>query len=166
MNSVDQNSLVSTGLMVVVGADAFKRLLGPTADYMGGEFKNLAEKCVTNLGRIFKSATKRLGPKINGPGGISPRVLKQVCSEGAFVEDELAAEYYGGLFASARSPDGKDDRALPLLSIVRDLSVYDLRLHYLIYSMVRAQRHREARIPKRYSVGLADKHTYPVFSLC
>ena len=39
--------------------------------------------------------------------------------------------------ASARSPDGKDDRVLSLLTTVRDLSVFEIRLHYLTYTLIR-----------------------------
>jgi hypothetical protein len=44
-------------------------------------------------------------------------VFKQIWDEGRFIEDELAVEYFGGLLASARPPDGKDDRILPFLCV-------------------------------------------------
>lgn len=136
--SIDPNTAIGAGLAILGSKDLLNRFLGPTADYVGGEIKGLIEKCNINLSRVFGHAVKKLGPKINEPGAVNPRVLRQVWKEGAFIEDELAAEYFGGLLASARSPDGRDDRVLSLLSTVRDLSVYDLRLHHLVYVAVRS----------------------------
>ena len=97
----------------------------------------MVQSANVNLGAIFTSAERKLGQKVDHPGSVNPRVFKQIWDEGRFIEDELAAEYFGGLLASARSPDGKDDRVLSLLATVRDLSVFDLRLHYLIYVSIR-----------------------------
>jgi len=157
-SSIDPNTLVGAGLVALASKDMLNRLLGPTADYIGEKLEGLVKKCDINLGRIFTHAVKKLGPKIDEPGVVNPRVLKQVWSEGAFVEDELAAEYFGGLLASARTPDGKDDRVLSLLSTVRDLSVYDLRLHYLIYSLVRVEGIRliKRRLPLATTIPLRD----------
>jgi len=134
----DPNTVLGAGLALVGSKDVLNRLLGPTADYVGEEVKNLVEKANNNLSAIFKNAIKKLGSKWDDPGTVNPRVFKQVWAEGAFIEDALAAEYFGGLLASARSPDGKDDRVLSLLSTVRDLSIYELRLHYLIYTLIRS----------------------------
>lgn len=136
--SIDPNTAIGAGLAILGSKDLLNRLLGPTADYVGGEVKGLVEKCNINLSRVFGHAVKKLGSKIDEPGAVSPRVFRQVWNEGAFIEDDLAAEYFGGLLASARCPDGRDDRVLSLLSTLRDLSVYDLRLHYLIYAAVRS----------------------------
>jgi len=137
-SNVDPNTVIGAGLMALASKDMLGRILGPSADYVGGRIEGLVKKCDINLGRIFQYAVRKLGPKINDPGAVNPRVLRHVWAEGAFIEDELAAEYFGGLLASARSPDGKDDRMLGHLGTVRDLSVYDLRLHFLTYSLMRS----------------------------
>ncbi len=133
----DPNTVIGAGLAVLATKDSLNRLLGPTADYIGEEAKGLVEKANVNLSAIFTNAAKKLGGKIHDDGAVNPRVFKRVWEEGLVTEDALAAEYFGGLLASARSPDGKDDRVLSLLSTVRDLSVFDLRLHYLVYSLIR-----------------------------
>ncbi len=164
-SSVDPKTVLGAGLIAWASKDMLARVLGPTADYLGKEVEGLVEKGHANLGRIFSHAVKKLGSKIKQPGAVNPRVLKQVWSEGAFVEDELAAEYFGGLLASARTPDGKDDRVLSLLSTVRDLSVYDLRLHHLAYLRVRASglgshiNMRDLFLPMRASAQI-PYHTY------
>lgn len=58
------------------GPYILNKLLGPTADYIGGEARGLVEKCNINLDRIFSIAVKRLGNKIAEPGLVSPRVLR------------------------------------------------------------------------------------------
>ncbi len=110
----DPSTDLGAGLAVLASKDLITKLLGPTAEYIGGELRHLAEKANLNLDSIFNRAMRKLGNKIDTPGSVSPRVLKHVWDEGRFVEDELAAEYFGGLMASARSPDGKDDRVLSL----------------------------------------------------
>ena len=118
--------------------DLVKQLLGPTAEYLGGEVRGLVEKCNVNVDRIFRFAVRKTGSRIDAPGQVNPRVLRGVINEGAYTEDELAAEYFGGVLASARTEDGRDDRGVAFVALVRDLSSYQLRLHYLLYRSVRA----------------------------
>lgn len=143
---MDPATAVVTGLAVLGSKDVLVKLLGPTADYVGGEIKNFVQKCNINLDNIFRNATQKLGPELlNQPGGVNARVLKHVVDEGRFCEDELTAEYYGGILASARTVEGRDDRGVTLLAVVKDLSVYQLRFHFLAYSLVnqhfRGQQH-------------------------
>ncbi len=106
-NSIEPNTVVGAGLLALASKDTLNRLLGPTADYIGGEIRGLAEKCNINLGCIVRRAVKKLGRKIDEPGAVNSRVLRQVWSEGRFIEDELVAEYFGGLLASSRSASGQ-----------------------------------------------------------
>jgi hypothetical protein len=134
---MDPLTVVGTGLAVLGSKDILNKLLGPTADYVGGEVKGLVEKCNINLDNVFAKAVHKLGPKVDEPGSVNPRVLKHVFDEGRFCEDEVTAEYYGGILASARSENGRDDRAVTYLSLIKDLSTYQVRMHYLIYTLVR-----------------------------
>lgn len=119
------------------GAKLLEKLLGPTADYIGLEIKNLTEGRIKNIARIFKKANDKLGSSLTLPGSIPPRVLKEILEEGSYCEDDLMAEYYGGILASGRSPDGKDDRAIPYLKLTSELSSYQIRLHYIVYIVFR-----------------------------
>ncbi len=148
---IDPNTALGGGLAILASKEILNQMLGPTAEYIGEEAKHLVEKASNNLGQIFQKATKKLGSKLNESGVVNPRVFKQVWQEGAFIEDALAAEYFGGLLAAARSPDGKDDRALSLISTVRDLSVYDLKLHFLIYTLI-----RQMFVGKSFSVTVQE----------
>ncbi len=113
------------------------KLLGPTADYLGGEIRNYAERGVHNLGRIFKHAEKTLGSKIDEPGQVPPKVLKEILQEGYFCEDELSAQYFGGLLASSRSGIFRDDRGAAFVGLIGRLSVYQIRTHFIFYTIFR-----------------------------
>lgn len=113
--------------------DLVPRVLGPTADYLGEGLKGLTEKGVHNLQRVFRSAERQLGPRINSDGQVPPRVLKNILNEAYFCDSEVAAEYFGGILASSRSNDRRDDRGAYFAGIVGRLSSYQIRSHYVLY---------------------------------
>jgi hypothetical protein len=121
-----------------IGKEVIEKLLGPTAAYLGDQVKGLAEKCNINVGNIFKRAARIAGSRLDEPGAVNPRILRGVVNEGAFIEDEVGSEYFGGILASSRTPDGKDDRGVAFVALIRDLSSYQLKLHFLVYRCVRA----------------------------
>jgi hypothetical protein len=55
---------------------------------------------------------------------------------GRFCEDSIVADYYGGVLAASKSEINRDDRGVAILATIKSLSVYQLRLHYLFYSIV------------------------------
>lgn len=120
-----------------LGKDGLQKLLGPTADYLGGGLRDLAQRRIENIGRIFRSAEKKLGDKMDKPGEVPPRVLKAILDDGSFCDDALAAEYFGGVLASSRNEGGRDDRGARMAKMLDGMSVYQIRTHYLIYSSIR-----------------------------
>jgi hypothetical protein len=120
-----------------LGKDVVQKVLGPTADYMGEGLKTLTQKRVENIGRIFKTAESILGEKLETPGEVPPKVLRAVLDEGSFSNANLEAEYLGGILASSRTDQGRDDRGAGIAKTVDSLSTYQLRTHYLIYATVR-----------------------------
>lgn len=130
-----------TGLTIlgsaIGGAKVVEKVLGPTADYVGVGLKNWAEKRVQNTGRIFEKAAEKLGGKINEPGAVPPRVLKEILDEGSYCDDEFTAEYFGGVLASSRSGASRDDRAASYLKLTSELSAYQIRFHYVSYTLWR-----------------------------
>ncbi len=128
---------IGIGLTILGSKELLLKLLGPTAEYLGNEIKGFVEKCNINIDDIFIRAQKKLGNRIEEKGVVSPRILKRIWDEGRFCEDELVKEYFAGLLASSRCEDGKDDRSLPFLSLVRDLSIYELKTHYILYTVSR-----------------------------
>ncbi|MBK8814631.1 MAG: hypothetical protein IPN42_03570 [Methylococcaceae bacterium] len=149
---IDPSTAVGTGLAILGSKDVLNKLLGPTADYVGGEAAGFIKKCNINLDGIFQKAVRKLGTKIEDPGSVSPRVLRHIIDDGRFCEDELAAEYYGGLLAGSREPTGKDDRCLPYISRVKAMSVLQIRAHFAIYySLLRL--HKDSNI----NLGLSSE---------
>ncbi len=134
---VDPNALVGGGLAALASKDVLTKLLGPTAEYIGGEIEGLVEKCNINIGDIFLKAYHKLGGRVEQPGAVNPRVLKNVFEDGKFCEDELSKEYFAGVLASSRTKDGKDDRGVTNAKLVSNLSSYQIRTHYIFYTLLR-----------------------------
>ncbi len=136
MNEV--TSLIGAGALAsYLTRDALQKILGPTAEYLGNELKEFTKRRIENIGRIFSIAEKKLGNRINNPGAVPPRVLKAVLNEGSFYDDEIAAEYFGGVLASSRTGSSRDDRGARIAKTIDSLSTYQIRAHYLIYVTLR-----------------------------
>jgi hypothetical protein len=118
------------------GAKLVEKMLGPTAEYIGGGLRNWTERRLQNVANIFTNAKEKLGDRIEEPGAIPPRVLKEVLDEGSYCDDPLTTEYFGGVLASSRSQVGRDDRGAHWSSLVARLSAYQVRSHFLIYRAV------------------------------
>ena len=116
--------------------DGVAKLLGPTADYLGEGLKDLTRRRVESIGRIFSNASAKLGDQLDAPGQVPPRVLRTVMNEGSYCEDSVAVEYLGGVLASSRTEHGRDDRGVRVARLVDNLSTYQLRTHYLLYSSI------------------------------
>jgi hypothetical protein len=114
------------------------KLLGPSAIYLGGKTKELAQKAVENIERVFVNATNKLGPDIDKEGTVPPRVLKGTMNEAAFCEDAIATEYLGGVLASSRRDSSRDDRGVVMNALIGRLSSYQLRTHYIFYHACKA----------------------------
>jgi hypothetical protein len=119
-----------------LGKDGLAKLLGPTAEYLGGELQEFTKKRISNVGRIFSNAENKLGDKVNQPGAIPPKVLKTIINEGSYSEDQIAVEYFGGVLASSRTESARDDRGARIAKALDNLSCYQLRCHYLVYSSI------------------------------
>ena len=146
---MDVTTVVGTGLTLWASKDMLGKVLGPTADYLGGGLKSTVEKCNVNVGRVFRRAAEKLGPRLEKPGAVNPRVLRHVYEDGRFAEDDVVVEYYGGLLAGSKTSDGKSDQALPYLAAVQRMSVYELRLHFVFY-------YELLRVHKACGVNLAN----------
>jgi hypothetical protein len=132
---------VGTGLAALgtaeVSKDMLAKMLGPTAEYFGDGVRSWTEKRTANVQRVFAKAHRRLGDDINRPGAVPPRVLKAVLDEAQVADDELVAEYLGGVLASSRSEISRDDRSAVTARLIASLSTYAIRTHYVFYAMAR-----------------------------
>src|SRR5438552_761190 len=100
------------------GRELIVKLFGPTAEYFGQAGKGLAERGSENVARVVRSAVRRLGSAIDKPGVIPPRVLGPLLEEAVYCEDELVAEYLGGLLAASRTEDIRRDEAACFVKLV------------------------------------------------
>lgn len=137
---------VGTALAILGSVTASKelllRVLGPTADYFGEQLVDLVEKLNPRrretLAKILARArTINEGQGDDVEGEVPPRVFRNIIDEGTFVDDDLAAEYLGGLLASSKVPSGRDNRGVALTALVNRLSLYSLRTHYILYAAAR-----------------------------
>ncbi len=120
-----------------LGKDGLQKLLGPTADYLGGELQEFTEKRIENIGKIFSNAEKKLGENIDTSGHVPPKILKTIVNEGSYCEDEVVIDYFGGILASSRTELGRDDRGARIAKILDGMSTYQIRSHYIIYSLIK-----------------------------
>ena len=128
------NPLIGTGLIAFASKDMIEKLLGPTCDYLGNEVKSFVEKRSKNIGSIFNKASRKIGDKINEPGEVDPRVLRNIIDEGSFCEEDLTQEYYAGLLASSRQKiNEKNEDTIPFLNLIKCMSSNQIALHYFIY---------------------------------
>jgi len=128
---------IGTGLALLGGAGLVGKLLGPTADYIGEGIQTWAEKRVQNVNSICEIAIRKLGNRIDEEGQVPPKVLKHILDDGSFCEDELSAEYFGGVLAASRTESDTDDRGTTLIKLVSGMSSFQIRTHYIFYSLLR-----------------------------
>ncbi len=114
---------------VEVGASLINKLLGPTAEVMGQDLKQVYEK---GRDKIVANAIKKT-KNIDSGEQANLRVTHDVFLNGSFTDDPICVEYFGGILASSRSEDGKDDIGVFYVNIIKSLSSNQLKMHYIIY---------------------------------
>lgn len=132
----------ATGLTIlgtaVGSAKLVEKVLGPTAEYLGEGLRSWTEKRVENTKRIFQHAAMLLGDKVDTPGAVPPKVLKGILDDGSFCDDQLAAEYFGGVLASSRSNVSRDDRGAAFIALLGRLTTYQIRTHFIFYHVIKS----------------------------
>ncbi len=141
-----------------LGKDGLQKLLGPTADYLGGELQEFTKKRIENVGKIFSKAEEKVGANIERPGQVPPKVLKTIVNEGSYCEDSVAVDYFGGILASSRTELGRDDRGARIAKILDGMSAYQIRSHYVIYSLIKKKFSNSG-----YKYNLNDRHKMQLF---
>ncbi|MCK8608883.1 hypothetical protein [Agromyces sp. C10] len=130
---VDPFTAAAANEVAKAGGGVLSRLLGPTADVMGAQLHEWYTR--KNVERVAKRAEAKANTASNG--AVPSRVAAEVFSKAQWADDEFVAEYLSGVLATARTPDGKDDRAVTWTALVGRLSADQLRLHYVLYRAIR-----------------------------
>ena len=101
---------------------------------------------------------EKLGENINNPGQVPPKVLKTIVNEGSYCEDSVAVDYFGGILASSRTELGRDDRGARIAKILDAMSTYQIRSHYVFYSLIKKKFSDSG-----YMYNLDDRHKMQLF---
>jgi hypothetical protein len=108
------------------------RLLGPAIDEFGAALARSVAYRTRNFRRIAEKASVKAID--DGRGGIvHSRVAYSILEDGSLCDDELMAEYLGGVLAGSRSPNGRDDRAITWCRCISGMSWLQARAHFLLY---------------------------------
>ena len=114
---------------LIPAAIALRKILGPTFDLIGADLASLYE---AGRDRLVNAATRKIADLDDGKCA-NLRVTRDVLWHGAFANNEICSEYYGGLLAASRSADGEDDTAIPFVNAIKSMSSMQVRTHYIIY---------------------------------
>ncbi len=117
--------IVTTGAALTVA----NKLLGKTAETIAADLANVY---AAGRDKIIVAAQKKIN-NINDGKIANLRIARDVFWNGAYSDDYVCAEYFGGILASSRSSDGKDDRGIYYTDIIKSLSSQQLLFHYVIY---------------------------------
>jgi len=112
------------------GEWALQKAFGPVLTEVGEDLKKLYAK---GRDRLVSVAYRKI-PNPDDGKQANLRVTRDVLWNGSFTEDEVCAEYFGGILASSRSDTGKDDDAIQFVDVIKSLSARQLHLHYVIYN--------------------------------
>ena len=112
------------------GEWALQKAFGPALTEIGEDLKKIYAK---GRDKLVAAAYRKIDNPDDGKQA-NLRVTRDVLWNGAFTEDEVCAEYFGGILASSRSADGKDDDAIQFVDVIKSMSARQLRLHYTIYN--------------------------------
>ncbi|MDH4216725.1 MAG: hypothetical protein OEV23_07535, partial [Gallionella sp.] len=114
---------------VAVGGYVGTKLFGTALATMGDDINKLYVK---GRDKIVEVAAKKVDNPDDGKK-VNLRAARDVLWNGAITEDEVCAEYFGGMLAAARSEDGKDDAVVHYVDTIKAMSARQLELHYVIY---------------------------------
>lgn len=133
------------------------RLLGPAADEFGAALARSVAYRTRNFGRIAEKANAKAIS--TGRGGIvHPRVAYSILEDGSLCDDELMAEYLGGVLAGSRSPNGRDDKAITWCRCISGMSWLQARAHFLLYREWAGRLHNRTDLKLGADRGTAMMH--------
>jgi hypothetical protein len=113
---------------------ALQKTLGPTLEAIGVDLEGLYSSTKVGVAKIALAAKRKIKDEPGLKTSANLRVTRDVFWNGAFSEEDICAEYFGGVLAGSRTQDGRDDTGIFYLDIIKSLSSAQLKLHYLIYS--------------------------------
>ncbi len=125
MSDSDEKKLT----VALPGEWALKQAFGPVLGEIGEDLKKLY---AVGRDKLIIAGYHKITDKNDGKSA-NLRVARDVFWNGSFTDEAICAEYFGGILASSRSLDGKDDTGVYYVDVIKSLSSNQLKLHYLIY---------------------------------
>jgi hypothetical protein len=120
----DEGSKTAEGLLL--------RAFGPAADEIGQALARWTALRVGNVKRVTAVADRK-SLATGRDGIVNPRLARSLLEEGSYCDNELMAEYLGGILAGGRSVDGRDDRAVSWSAMINSMSSVQVLLHFILY---------------------------------
>jgi hypothetical protein len=116
-----------------------ERVTGPVLDQIGQDLKDgyVSHRREAAVRRTLRKMQKKLGDRSREPGEVPARVVKVALDDGSWCDSEIMSEYFAGILAASRSPDGRSDRGASWAALVSGLASYDVYMHYLVYDAFR-----------------------------
>jgi hypothetical protein len=130
---IDPNTMLAAAGGLFATKEILIKIFGPTMDIVGSDMAALAKRCNVNLDNIFKRSVDK---GIKQDGEIPIRVAKEIINEGKYIEDPIMTDYMAGFLSSSKTINKNDDRAISYLSIVKQLSGIEIKLHYFVYLLL------------------------------
>lgn len=134
-------------VLALGGSQAALRVFGPSLDRLGHRLDYMWPASSEAIMRVIHNALSKLrDDDLERSGTLSPRVLNQLIDEAAFADDQMIAEYLGGVLASAAPIDDSipPDIAVTWTQLIKSMSSAELAAHFVIY---RALFDRLAQLP-------------------
>jgi len=115
-----------------IASSLLVRVLGTSADAVDEALRRFTAYQLRNVERILQRADAK-SRSAEESSSVSLRVAHVLLEDGSYCDDELMADYLGGLLAGSRTPEGRDDRAVAWSKVLTSLSSLQVRAHYLLY---------------------------------
>lgn len=117
--------------------DLVEKVLGASCAYFEEKTTKWSKGNLTSLSKIIQYATHKLGDALENGNSVPAKVIDQVLEHGPLCQEDLQLDYLGGILASSRNDD-KSSLGVFLPPVVRMLSAYQLRTHYLLYHLLKS----------------------------
>ena len=132
------------------GEWVLKKVFGPVLGELGEDMQKLY---AIGRDKILLAGYNKITNKDDNKKA-NLRVTRDIFWNGSFSDESICAEYFGGILASSRSEDGKDDNGIHYTDVIKSLSSKQLQLHYVIYNSLNKLLSKEE---KSINVGQATE---------
>lgn len=129
--------LLEMAATAYVGKELAIRMFGPVIDTIGDDIKELYSVAISNnIRRLFYFVKNKMeSHQINNKNSVQLSIIHEIMNNGAFQDNEIFSEYYGGVIAASR--ENQNDIGKEICQTITRLSSYSLRFHFIIYNAMR-----------------------------